>query len=74
MRLPNKVISYNRSIISKFPLILDTLQVKPYSVIDLYNSVKTYMDIDDFLDIIDSLFALGKIRLNEQRRELYYVV
>ncbi len=74
MRLPNKVIPYNQSIIAKFPIILDALKIKPYTAIDLFNSVKTRIDIDDFLDAIDSLYALGKIRLDEQRRELYYVV
>lgn len=40
MRLPNKVISYNESIISKFPLILNLLKSKDYKVMELYENLK----------------------------------
>lgn len=40
MRLPNKVISYNESITSKFPIILNLLKSKDYKVMELYEKLK----------------------------------
>lgn len=74
MRLPNKVITYNQSILSKFPIILDILQHKPCKISELYDCVKEYMDIGDFLDTLDSLYALEKIVYDDQRGMLYYAI
>lgn len=74
MRLPNKVISYNGSIISKFPVILTTLQERDYSVIELYEKIKASLDIEDFIDALDSLYALGKIEINDDTRRICYVI
>lgn len=74
MRLPNKVISYNGSIISKFPVILTTLQERDYSVMELYEKIKASLDIEDFIDALDSLFALGKIEINDDTRRICYVI
>ena len=40
MKFPNKVISYNESIISKFPIILSKLEKKEYEPLELYKKVK----------------------------------
>jgi len=74
MKLPNKVITYNESIISKFPLVLNLLKTNNCSISVLYSKVKNKIEsIDEFLDILDSLFALGRIDFNEETRRLYYV-
>ncbi len=74
MRLPNKVISYNDSIISTFPIILGILKDKDYSIIELYDRIKASWDIECYIDALDSLFALGKIEIDEDTRRLHYVI
>ena len=74
MRLPNKVISYNDSIISTFPMILGILKDKDYSIIELYDRIKASWDIECYIDALDSLFALGKIEIDEDTRRLHYVI
>ena len=74
MRLPNKVISYNESIISKFPIILDILKSKDYNVMDLYEKVKTALDVECFIETLDCLFALGKIEIDNEAGRIHYVV
>ena len=68
MRLPNKVINYNESILSKFPIILKYLKEKPYKVNDLYqNSRQYFKDINEFIETLDALYALKTINLNNGR-------
>lgn len=75
MKLPNKVITYNESIISKFPIVLNILRNEDCKTIELFNQIKNHIEyIDDFLDVLDCLFALGAINLNEQTRRLHYVI
>lgn len=72
MKFPNKVINYNESIISKFPIILSQLQIKDYSISSLYEKVKNKVEnINEFLEILDCLFALNKIKLDGNTRRLY---
>ena len=74
MKFPNKIISYKESVLSRFPLVLDILENNDYSIGELFNVVKAHMeDVIDFIDILDCLFALGKVKLNEQTRRLNYV-
>ena len=74
MRFPNKVISYNESVISKFPLILELLQKRDYAVTELFDKIKMRVEIEDYMDALDSLYALGRIEINMQTRRLHYVV
>lgn len=72
MLLPNKVIRYEESVISKFPVVLQELKakttVKPK---DLYTCCKPYFaDIHIFLQTLDCLFALNKIELNTGTGEI----
>lgn len=72
MKLPNKVLNYKESIISKFPIILSLLEYKKYSILTLYNKVKHQVEsINEFLEILDSLYALNKVQLDESSRRLY---
>lgn len=74
MKLPNKVITYNESLISKFPIILTIVKKEDCRVIELYEQIRNRIeDIDDFIDALDCLFALGAIMLNERTRRLHYV-
>ena len=74
MKLPNKIIPYNKSIISKFPVILNNLENKNMSVLELYRKVKPVTDdITEFLEVLDCLYGLGKIEYKEDLGVLHYV-
>lgn len=67
MMLPNKTISYDNSVIAKFPLVLKLLHTqKSVKAGVLYKSLKKeFSSIHVFIQTLDSLFALGKIKFNE---------
>lgn len=66
MLLPNKLFSYNESVLSQLPLILRELdQPKtPHELlVNLGNSMKSPLEL---LDALDCLYALKEIELNEE--------
>ncbi|HOT60247.1 MAG TPA: hypothetical protein PLJ83_11360 [Spirochaetales bacterium] len=74
MRFPSKNTSFSESIIAKFPMILDALEDNDISVSELFKSVKYGIeDVGEFIEILDCLYALGKVELNAETRCLYYV-
>lgn len=74
MRLPNKVITYKESTISKFPVILSCLREEDLTPVTLYKKVKSKVeDIGEYIDILDCLYAMGKIELIEYMGVLHYV-
>ncbi|NLJ19454.1 ABC-three component system middle component 7 [Globicatella sulfidifaciens] len=78
MRLPNKVTPFKSSVISLFPIILNTLiqnDMSPKDLLEITKS-KTYKNeksLADFLSALDCLFALGKIELTKEGGMLKYV-
>lgn len=73
MRLPNKVISYSNSIVSRFPDILEALMHRDMSPKDLFElTTSGKKNMGDFLSALDCLFALGKIELIEEGKVLRY--
>ena len=74
MKLPNKVITYKASTISKFLAVLSCLKEQDMSPASLYKKVKSKVeDIGEYIDILDCLYALGKIELIEHLGVLHYV-
>ena len=74
MQLPNKITTFNESVLSKFPVVLSAVENGNVPVLQLYNSVKAKTeDIETFLGVLDCLYALGKIYLNEEERTICYV-
>ena len=73
MKFPCKVTPYKESSIARFPIILKLLEKSDMSPIEMYSSVKKskIKDIVEFVDILDCLFAMGKI---EVRGELLHYV
>jgi len=62
MRLPDKVTSYKKSIIAKFPLVLEELQKENMTPRELYNRLKLKIkDISELTDILACLYMLNKI-------------
>ena len=74
MKLPNRVNTYKESIIAKFPAVLNVLRAQELSPSELYKKVKSKVDdIGEFMEILDCLYALGKIELDERKGVLRYV-
>lgn len=74
MRLPSKITSYRESVISKFSPILSALQNSDMGVLALYESTMKYFSgIEDYLDTLDCLFALRRVRYDAEREVLCYV-
>lgn len=65
MKFPNKLFSYNESVISKFSLIIKELGNYEMSVQELYSRLKCHFpSIDDYIETLSCLYALNKIELN----------
>lgn len=66
MKMPNKVTLYKESSIAKFPVVLSLLEKKDMTPSELFSKVKKnkIQNIDEFVEIIDCLYAMHKIELN----------
>lgn len=74
MKFPSKVTPYQASILAKFPVVLSFLETEDMKPDALYKKVKSRVsDIGEFLEILDCLYALGKIELYEGGGTLHYV-
>lgn len=74
MKLPNKVINYKESMLSKFPYVLTRLKAEDMEPMHLYStSRKKFEDVTEFIDVLLCLYALGKIDFDKERRKLHYV-
>lgn len=75
MILPNKLINFNESILSKLVYILDILSTeKSKPIRDLYIVVKDkFEDINQYIIALDVLFALEKINYNMEMKVIEYV-
>lgn len=68
MRFPSKVTTYKNSSIALFPVILTHLQKEQMSPSELYKKVKGHITgIDEYLEVLDCLYALKKIELEGGR-------
>ncbi|HFI0076865.1 TPA: ABC-three component system middle component 7 [Streptococcus suis] len=64
MKLPNKAVSYQQSILSKFPLILGVLEKGDYYPHELYQKLNTKFEgISEYTNSLTCLYALGEIEL-----------
>ena len=74
MLFSSKITTFGESVLSKLPLVLSALTKESISVSVLFNMVKDNIkDIVEYLDILDCLYALGKIDYNPETRLIYYV-
>ena len=75
MRLPSKITSYRESVINKFSPVLSVLQESDIEIFALYKTtMKYFSSIEEFMNTLDCLFALQKIRYDEEREVLCYVI
>lgn len=74
MLFPDKLFTYRESVLSKFPVVLDVIKTHPIKVKDLYMAVnKDVSGTAEFMDVLDCLYALGKINYDTQEEVLRYV-
>ncbi len=67
MQLPNKLYSYKSSTLALIPMVLTELKNGPAEVKDLFLAVKPFLpDATDFLSVMDCLYALRAIDINEE--------
>ncbi len=74
LKLPNKIISYQESVLPKISIILTKLRENgTSSPVDMYNANKKYFsNIADYIETLDCCFVLGVVKLNKNG-ELIYV-
>ena len=71
MKFPNKITPYGKSILPKLIAILKFIEEKDYTVTPLYEVLSNKMTINEYIDALDCLYALGKITMNKEI--LHYV-
>lgn len=66
MKMSNKVTPYKESSIAKFPVILAFLEKEDMTPSELFSRVKKdkIQNIDEFVEIIDCLYAMHKIEID----------
>lgn len=76
MLFPNKIIPFEQSVFSYMPQVLKIFEKQAIiSPLTLYEKVeKKIPDISTFIDVLDCLYALGKINFDMERGLLFYVV
>jgi hypothetical protein len=67
MKIPNKVFSFEESVVSKFTPILNLLKSGSFKVNDLFHK-SGITDVIDFVDTLDCLFAMNKIYFDEDKK------
>jgi len=82
MRFPDSSTSYLNSVIARFPIILDLLEIgdmKPQDLLEKLISAKPFLTnnkahiICSYWNTLDCLFYLGKIGFDKERGVLCYV-
>jgi len=74
MKLPNKIIRYEESILAKLPIVLTILEKKDKAILELYIEVKDIVaNIAEFTEILCCLYALNKIDYNDVTGGIRYV-
>ena len=74
MKFPSKITSYSESTLCKLPVLLDCLSQRRYTVYSLYQETKSsFRSVEEYLDALDCLFALEKIRFLETEKVIYCV-
>jgi hypothetical protein len=74
MRLPNKVTTFKESDLAKYPIVLMELERHDMTASELYVAIKPKLgSINEYVGIIDALYALGKLKFDAEGKVLSYV-
>ena len=75
MRLPNKILSYKKSSIGKFCIILDILIEREVSPFELFEQTREcFEDIGDYIETLICLYTLNRVIINPETGRLTYVI
>lgn len=75
MRLPSKVTSFKESSLSRFPILISKLSKNDISPYELYEATcKHFENIEDFIDTLDYLYAIGKISFDKENGRIANVI
>lgn len=67
MQLPNKLYSYRNSTLALMPLVLQELRNGPQNLTVLYQKIRPSLgDATDFLSVMDCLYALHAVDINDE--------
>lgn len=67
MQLPNKLYSYKTSTLALIPVVLNELKDSPLPIAMLFSKVKsTLNDATDFLSVMDCLYALRAVDIDDE--------
>ena len=74
MILPSKLFTYSQSVLPKMVILIKEIKKRDQGVLELFQQVQDEFDgVDEFVETLDGLYALGKIELDSNRRALKYV-
>ena len=74
MNLPDKFTTFNDSSLSKIPIVLNGIRNGMCNPVMLWEEKKENFDnISEFVEVLDILFSVGKITMDEKRGVLEYV-
>lgn len=74
MIIPNKIVTFNESVISKLEIILGEIRDEE-ELINLYHKVeRKFNGIDQFIYAMDTLYALNRIDVDEKTRTVKYAI
>ena len=75
MRLPSKVTSFKESSLSRFPLLMSRMEKNDVSPYELYEETSKHFEtIEDFIDTLDFLYAIGKISFDKENGRITNVI
>lgn len=67
MQLPNKLYSYKNSTLALIPVVLNELKDTPLPASVLFGKVKSSLyDATDFLSVMDCLYALRAVDIDDE--------
>ncbi len=74
MLFPNKIINYEESVLGKIVPVLTELKKHDMTIIELFiKTEKQFVDVFEFINVLDCLFALQKINYSNKEGVLHYV-
>lgn len=74
MILPSKLFTYNQSVLPKMVILIKEIRMQERGVLELFQQHQDEFEgVDEFIETLDGLYALGKIELDTNRRTLRYV-
>lgn len=65
MNFPNKFIPVPQSVIGNMLLLMELIKGKEISLDTLHNKLKYKMEIDDMIEALTCLYAIGRVEIKK---------